>query len=152
MQILCIPKRKIPPPIEQKEEKTTRSLTCCKNCAEERCLQLSRCERSEDEPCVFWIQKSTTNRVSTSRGLIAEGINAVSYEELTLSKAAEKYGISLRSLKRHCQKASTAGVAYPTTCNYLSTYKILSFQDEEDLAAYVKTDVSCLVGISPKEV
>ncbi|GBN98419.1 hypothetical protein AVEN_187238-1 [Araneus ventricosus] len=104
------------------------------------------------EPCVFQIQKSTTNRVSTSRGPIAEAINVVTYKELTLSKAAERYGISLRSLKRHCQNASTAGVAYPTTYNYLSTYQMFSFQNEEDLAAYVKTDVSCLVGISPKEV
>ncbi|GBN63660.1 hypothetical protein AVEN_136239-1 [Araneus ventricosus] len=103
------------------------------------------------EPCVFWIQKSTANRVSTSRGLIAEAINAVSYKELSLSKAAEKYGISLRSLKRHCQKAPTK-LASPTTYNYIPTHKIFSCQDEEDLAAYVKTDVSCLVGISSKEV
>ncbi|GBL76834.1 hypothetical protein AVEN_53493-1 [Araneus ventricosus] len=59
--------------------------------------------------------------------LIVEAVKMVSHKELSYLKAAEKYGISLRSLKRYCQKASTAGTPLlRLIADYLPTSKIFS--------------------------
>ncbi|GBM64399.1 hypothetical protein AVEN_135123-1 [Araneus ventricosus] len=88
------------------------------------------------------VRKRTTDRASTSLDFTAEVIKTVSHKDLPYSKVAKKYGISLHSQKRYCQKASKAGITSSMTYK-LPTNKQKFLLSGRSLGIR-KTDVRCL--------